>query len=110
MATTILRLYAIFIILLAHLKYYSIVVKQDHHFISHQIKFPLAYDVTLCFIMGWERNRKIEMKTPAKTKNLAVSNIDELFEAVGVTEKTLQASQKQALDQQGFVILQNVVD
>lgn len=45
-----------------------------------------------------------------KTKNLEISNIQELFEAVGVTDTTLQAGEKQALDQQGYLVLQNVID
>lgn len=45
-----------------------------------------------------------------KTKSPEISNIEQLFEAVGVTANTLRDSEKQTLDQQGYLILENVID
>lgn len=39
-----------------------------------------------------------------------ISNVDELFEAVGVTNKTLSMAEKEALDKQGYLIVQGLLD
>ena len=40
----------------------------------------------------------------------AIKNIDELFEAAGVTDKTLTKADKESLDKQGFLIVTGLLD
>lgn len=43
-------------------------------------------------------------------KTETISNLDQLFEAVGVTEDTLSPAEKESLDQQGFLIVPGLLD